>query len=273
MSRYTTCAAALLLLVSWSHVSAQTKSNQRGKSTNSTEALQSMQKEVASAQTAVQSAEQALALAEQQFRNAGKEFHTAEEEARRNHQREPEVERARSEVNTAKTAFEDLRGPIIDKVHAAPEFAAAKEKAAAARRAIDNLGDNASSEDRERVLSNVQTDLHGPEQMEQAAIQAEPAARAASERLKSAEKSLAEAAAKRKNAIDNDGGVKSAKSRLDGAKGDRDRARLSLAQARQQLSNASEQYLTAVAIQQQIQAARAANSTRYRRRGGGRGFY
>lgn len=274
MSRSAACVAALILLLSWSPVFAQARSSQRGKGTSSTKTLQSYQQEVTSAQTALQSAQQALALAEQQFRAAGKAFHTAEEEARRNHQNDPEFARARSEVDVARAALEELRAPIIDKLHATPEFTAAQTRATAARRAIDELGDDASPEDRDQVLSRVQADLHRPEQMEQAAIQADPAARSASERLKAAEKALAAAAARKKEAIDNDSGVQSARSRLDAAKGDRDRARLSLAQAQQQLSAASDQYATALAIQQQAQAARAANSTRWGRYRGRRpGFY
>jgi hypothetical protein len=233
------------------------KPDNKGKGRNNDEKRENQR--VDEAREALQSARQALEQAqrdvdktEQEFKTDARRMQSAEEAARAKHADDPAVSKAKDVRVAAKAGFERLQQPLLETLQATAEYQAAVQQAAAARKRLEEIRGQTTLtvEERARKVKEQQQLVGKPALLEQAAIDADPDAKAAQEQLKLADHAFAKANQARDEKIEQDPELKQARSTFEAAKRNREKTQAAVARARQQAEQASQRLASAVAADQ-----------------------
>lgn len=243
--------AVLLALVGSSFAWAQKGDgkNSKGKGNHDEQRVEQARDAVQSARQALQQAERDVDKAEQEFKAAAKNVQSSEEAARGKHANDPAVSKAKDAREAAKSGFEGLRRPLIEKLHATAEHQAAVKQADAARKRLDEIRAETALtvDERARKVKEQQQLVGKPSLLEQAAVDADPQAKAAQDQLKLADQAFAKANQGRDEKIEQDPDLKQARSKFEAARKSREKVQAAVARARQQAEQASQRLASAVA--------------------------
>jgi chromosome segregation ATPase len=224
---------------------------------NPEQQLEQARSSVTSARQALQAAGTASAAAEQSLRTAGRELRETEEKARDKHSKAPEFVRAKAARDAARDEYERISQPVLDTLHETTEYEAALRDAQDARRKLEaSRSDTSLTEERRmQKAKDLQPVIGKPAQLEAEAIDADPDAGAARERLREAEQALAKANARRNEAVQQDPDLKTARSRLESARQERVQTQRAIDSAQQDLIRAEQLLAAAAAAAAQAEQA------------------
>jgi hypothetical protein len=227
----------------------------------------------------IKQAEQAFNKAKDQFQAAEKKFKAAAQAHRAAEQR---VLKAKSAIDgardaaeekledstglpqavkayeAAKKSFAEIAAPLRTEFQSSPAYAAAKAKADEATAEKENLRNEVglTGGDLTQRIGELHKLIHAPEELEQAAVMQNTAAKKAHEKMLDTQKEAAAIREKIKDRIDNEPGVKKAQAEIaDALRGEQAAEREAIA-AR---NTAVREQQQALAAQKHLAAARAAN--------------
>ncbi len=227
----------------------------------------------------IRNAEQAFNKAKDQFQAAEKKFKAALQAHRAAEQRvvkaKSAIDRARDAAEekledstglpravkayeAAKKAFAEAAAPIRTQFQQSSAFEAAKAKAEEALTARENLRNEVGLEGGELTqrIGELNKLIRAPEELEQAAVMQNSAAKKAYEKMLDAQKDAAAIREKIKDRIDNEAGVKKAQAEIADALKDEQQAERAAAAAR---SAAVKEQQQAIQAQKHLADARAAD--------------
>lgn len=218
---------------------------QNGSKNNKNNAVQREKQDVKQAKSRLADAQKQAEAAKEGLRRANAAREKAVDnvaDVRRNVEREhdsaPELVASRRKSDEARQRYDELLGPILQKLESQPEYQAAAARRDELKRTLGKLDNGAPKAELEATETEYKAALGQLRKLENAAIENDSTARTARNAMNDAQAKARELIAKRDAAVDGDYRLVNAKRDLENAKGELEKAKGKLAQELRQFEEA-----------------------------------
>lgn len=251
----------LFLCMTGSAWAQKGKNNQEKKDDQKVAAAE---RDVAEARDKLQDAEKELKKAQDAKRDAGAELKAAGAKLKKTRdqvetqlEKEHKIESALADQSAAQQAYDKAKEPVIAAVKTTVEHQAAIKSAEVAQAKIKDIKGNLllAEAERRKQLSDASLATLLPSKLEQAAVDADPAAKDAKAKLATAAEKVAALREKIRKAVESNGEIKTAQKVFDQAKLADDKAKDKLATEARQAADAAQKLAREQAQLAQAKAA------------------